>query len=67
MSSRRADLPLNLTILKTVESFGEIPRGLLYSKVPASNAVIDEQLSTLEKEGALTLENDRVKIRSSSG
>ncbi|MBX9840227.1 MAG: hypothetical protein K2Z80_00295 [Xanthobacteraceae bacterium] len=56
------DLPLGLLILRTVESFKELPRGLLYDKVPASNTAIDEQLRALAEKGAVKIENDMVKI-----
>jgi hypothetical protein len=54
------DLPLNLTILRTVQNFGKIPRGLLYDKVAASNTEIDHQLSLLESNGAIKVVGDNI-------
>lgn len=55
-------LPLNLTILKLVQDFGKIPRGLLYDKVPASNTEIDKQVAELEKRRAIKVEGDHIMI-----
>jgi hypothetical protein len=54
------DLPLNLHILRTVQSFGKLPRPLLYQKVPASKSEIDRQVSILASEGVITMEGDQV-------
>jgi hypothetical protein len=53
-------LPLNLTILKVVQDFGRIPRGLLYDKVPASNAEIDKQVAELVQKRALKVEGEHI-------
>jgi hypothetical protein len=52
------DLPLNLTILRLVQDFGKIPRGLLYEKVPASNTEIDKQVTELENKGAIRVDGN---------
>jgi hypothetical protein len=54
------DLPLNLLILRIVQDFGKIPRGLLYDKVPASNTEIDKQVLELVDKGALKIDGDLV-------
>jgi hypothetical protein len=54
------DLPLNLLILRIVQDFGKIPRGLLYDKVPASNTEIDKQVLELANKGALKIDGDLV-------
>jgi hypothetical protein len=54
------DLPLNLTILRLVQDFGKIPRGLLYDKVPASNTDIDRQVTELANEGAIKVDGDLI-------
>jgi len=54
------DLPLNLLILRTVESFGKLPKLLLYQKVPASKQEIDRQVQTLAQAGVLSLEDDQI-------
>jgi hypothetical protein len=56
------DIPLNLTILRTVQSYGRVPRGLLYEKVAASNTEIDKQVLDLANRGALKVEGDDVLI-----
>jgi len=53
-----SDLPLNLTILRLVQDFGKIPRGLLYEKVPASNNEIDKQVLELENKGVVKVDGD---------
>jgi len=55
------DLPLSLQILRTVQSFGKIPRGLLYQKVPASSSEIDARVSELADKGAVKVEGEFVK------
>jgi DNA-binding Lrp family transcriptional regulator len=52
------DLPLNLKILRLVQDFGKIPRGLLYDKVPASNNEIDKQVTELENKGIIKVDGD---------
>jgi hypothetical protein len=54
------DLPLNLTILRLVQDFRKIPRGLLYEKVPASNTEIDQQVSELASKGAIKVDGDLI-------
>ena len=54
-------LPLSLQILRTVQSFGKIPRGLLYEKLPASSSEIDERVSELAAKGAVKVEGEFVK------
>jgi hypothetical protein len=55
-------LPLNLTILRTVQEYGKIPRGLLYDKVAASNTEIDKQVSALVDKGAIKVEGGHIVI-----
>ena len=55
-------LPLNLTILKVVQDFGKIPRGLLYDKVAASNTEIDKQVAELVKRRAIKVEDDHIMV-----
>ena len=55
-----SDLPLNLTILRLVQDFGKIPRGLLYDKVPASNNEIDKQVTELENKGVIKVDGDLI-------
>ena len=57
-----ANLPLNLTILRLVQDFGKIPRGLLYDKVAASNTEIDKQVAELESKQAIKVEGDDLLI-----
>ncbi|MFZ3357437.1 MAG: hypothetical protein WA177_01635 [Xanthobacteraceae bacterium] len=52
------DLPLNLTILRLVQDFRKIPRGLLYDKVPASNTEIDKQVTELANKGVIKVDGD---------
>jgi hypothetical protein len=54
-------LPLNLTILRMVQDFGKIPRGLLYEKVTASNDEIDKQVNELVDKGALKISGDHIE------
>lgn len=54
------ELPLNLTILRMVQDYKRIPRGLLYEKVPASNTEIDQLVLELANKGALKVEGDQV-------
>ena len=49
----RTSLPLSLQILRTVQSFGTIPRGLLYDKVSGSSKDIDARLMELAKQGVI--------------
>jgi len=56
-------LPLNLSILRMVEKYGRLPRGLLYENLPASNTEIDRQLSDLANRGAIKVENDHVAVQ----
>ncbi|MEA2906820.1 MAG: hypothetical protein QOI12_4207 [Alphaproteobacteria bacterium] len=56
------ELPLNLTILRVVQDFGTIPRGLLYDKVSASNGEIDKQIETLANRGAIKVVGDTIMI-----
>ena len=53
-----SSLPLNLTILRLVQDFGKIPRGLLYDKVSASNTEIDKQVTELAEKGAIKVDGD---------
>lgn len=53
-------LPLSLQILRTVQSFGKIPRGLLYDKLSASNAEIDKRVSELAEKGAIRVVGEHV-------
>ena len=53
-----SSLPLNLTILRLVQDFGKIPRGLLYDKGPASNTEIDKQVTELANKGAIKVDGD---------
>jgi hypothetical protein len=53
-------LPLALTILRTVEEYGRIPKSLLYSRISASRQDIERQIEVLAAEGALKIENDHV-------
>ena len=46
-------LPLSLQILRTVQSFGTIPRGLLHDKLSASSTEIDQRVTELVKEGVV--------------
>jgi biotin operon repressor len=55
-------LPLSLLILKTVESYKRIPKSLLYSRIAASDADINEHIQKLEQEGALKVDGDEVSI-----
>jgi hypothetical protein len=57
-----SDLPLNLTILRMVQEYGKIPRGLIYDKVAASNTEIDQQVLDLTNRGALKVEGDDIVI-----
>jgi hypothetical protein len=52
------DLPPNLTILRLIQDFRKIPRGLLYEKVPASNTEIDRQVTELENKGVIKVDGD---------
>jgi hypothetical protein len=56
------ELPLNLTILRMVQSYGKIPRGLLYDKVAASNTEIDKQVLDLANRGAIKVEGDDIVV-----
>ncbi|HXD45984.1 MAG TPA: hypothetical protein VN655_12690 [Pseudolabrys sp.] len=56
-------LPLNLSILRMVEEYKRIPRGLLYEKLDAPDTEIDKQLTDLQNRGAITVENDHVVVR----
>jgi len=51
-------LPLSLQILRTVQSFGKIPRGLLYDKVSGSSKDIDARLMELAKQGAIKVDKN---------
>jgi hypothetical protein len=55
-----SDLPLNLTILRMVQDFKRIPRGLIYDKVAASNTEIDRQVLDLASRGAIKVEGDDI-------
>lgn len=55
-----SSLPLNLLILRTVQGFGRIPRGLLYDKLSASNTEIDSQLAELAAQGAVKIDGEYV-------
>jgi hypothetical protein len=54
-----SSLPLSLQILRTVQSFGKIPRGLLYDKVSASSKDIDQRLLELAKQGAIKVDKEK--------
>lgn len=54
--------PLNLTILRLVQDYGKVPRGLIYDKVPASNTEIDQQVLDLTNRGAIKVEGDYVTL-----
>ena len=56
------DLPLNLTILRMVQDYKRIPRGLLYDKVAASNTEIDKQVQELANKGAIKVEGDHIVV-----
>ena len=53
-------LPLTLQILRTVQSFGKIPRGLLYDKLSAPSDEIDKQVSELVQKGAVKVDGELV-------
>jgi hypothetical protein len=55
-----SELPLNLTILRMVQDYKKIPRGLIYDKVPASNTEIDKQVLELANRGAIKIEGDDI-------
>jgi hypothetical protein len=55
-------LPLNLAILRTVQEFGKIPRGLLYDKVGGSSDEVDRQLEALAGKGAVKMDDEHVMI-----
>lgn len=55
-------LPLNLSILRMVEEYKRIPRGLLYEKLPASNTEIDKQLTDLANRGAIKVDDDHIVV-----
>jgi hypothetical protein len=57
-------LPLSLLILKTVESYGRMPKSLLYSRIAASDADIDQHVQKLREDGALKIDGDEVSISS---
>ena len=54
---------MNLSILRMVEEYKRIPRGLLYEKLDAPDTEIDKQLTDLQNRGAITVENDHVVVR----
>ena len=55
-------LPLNLSILRMVQQYKRIPRGLLYENLPASNTEIDKQVLDLANRGAIRIDDDHVLI-----
>jgi len=57
-----AALSLNLSILRTVQQYKRIPRGLLYETLPASNTEIDKQVLDLANRGAIKIDGDHVSI-----
>lgn len=60
-------LPPYLTILKLVQEFGRMPRGLLYDKLPASDpAEIDKVIEELERKRAIKVEGKHVLIAEES-
>ncbi|MFI5020462.1 MAG: hypothetical protein ACHQRJ_02250 [Alphaproteobacteria bacterium] len=54
------ELPLNLLILRTVQEFGRVPISFLYSRLPASESEIKEQVEILARQGAIELRGDEV-------
>ncbi len=57
---------LSLSILRTIQSYRQIPREFLYEKLSASKEEIDRRLRDLEKGGAVKFDGDFVTIKSSS-
>ncbi len=57
---------LSLSILRTVQSYKQIPREFLYEKLSASKEEIDRRLSDLEQGGAVKFDGNFVTIKSSS-
>ncbi len=57
---------LSLSILRTVQSYRQIPREFLYEKLSASKEEIDQRLRDLEKGGAVKFDGDFVTIKSNS-
>ena len=55
---------LSLLILRTVQSYGKMPREFLYDKLQASSEEIDRRLLDLAVKGAVTLEGDIVTAKS---
>ena len=57
---------LSLSILRTIQSYRQIPREFLYEKLSASKEEIDRRLRDLEKGGTVKFDGDFVTIKSSS-
>jgi len=55
---------LSLSILRTIQSYRQIPREFLYEKLSASKEEIDRRLGDLEKGGVVKFEGDLVTIKS---
>jgi hypothetical protein len=54
-------------ILRTVESYGRMPKSLLYSRISASQEEIEKQIETLAAQGALKVDGDHVSAGADDG